>query len=219
MARQKLKTILGASRTRVRGQASAGANAGDDSQRSTAIRRSGSVCRRNGPGGSQSVLQSLALQIQQNNTGMDDAARIWRPDAERPDVSAVAECGTQREVGAVHAPVVTIVNSCPTSIRMVKVNERTGSATPSLDLLRASPVRRSARARRRPTFAFPTASARELGQDTWQIGPDVGATLLGKNFIAYAFVQQWFKIGGDGRDTNQMNGVFNFTYFSPTGRR
>ena len=39
-----------------------------------------------------------------------------------------------------------------------------------------------------------------------------GAVLLGKNFIAYAFAQQWFKIGGDGRDTNQMNGVFNFTY-------
>jgi hypothetical protein len=25
--------------------------------------------------------------------------------------------------------------------------------------------------------------------------------------------------GGDGRDTNQMNGVFNFTYTSPTGTR
>ena len=68
-----------------------------------------------------------------------------------------------------------------------------------------------------PTFVFPTASERELGQDTWQIGPDVGATLLGKNFIAYAFVQQWFKAGGDGRDTNQMNGVFNFTYTFANG--
>ena len=29
--------------------------------------------------------------------------------------------------------------------------------------------------------------------------------------IAYAFVQQWFKVGGDGRKTNQMSGVFNFT--------
>jgi hypothetical protein len=41
-----------------------------------------------------------------------------------------------------------------------------------------------------PTFAFPTASGPALGQDAWQIGPDVGATLLGKNFLAYAFVQQ-----------------------------
>ena len=68
-----------------------------------------------------------------------------------------------------------------------------------------------------PTFVFPTASERELGQDTWQVGPDVGATLLGKNFIAYGFVQQWFKVGGDGRDTNQMNGVFNFTYTFANG--
>jgi len=68
-----------------------------------------------------------------------------------------------------------------------------------------------------PTFVFPTASERELGQDAWQAGPDVGATLLGKNFIAYAFVQQWFKAGGDGRDTNQMNGVFNFTYTLANG--
>ena len=68
-----------------------------------------------------------------------------------------------------------------------------------------------------PTFTFPTASERELGQDTWQIGPDVGATLLGKNFIAYAFVQQWFKVGGDGRDTNQMSGTFNFTYTLANG--
>jgi hypothetical protein len=115
-------------------------------------------------------------------------------------------------------PVVTIVNSCPSSIRRAKVNERTGSATRSLALPAARPLfggRLVLGAG--PTFAFPTASARELGQDTWQIGPDVGATLLGKNFIAYAFVQQWFKVGGDGRDTNQMNSVFNFTYTFANG--
>jgi hypothetical protein len=68
-----------------------------------------------------------------------------------------------------------------------------------------------------PTFIFPTSSQRELGQDTWQVGPDVGATLLGKNFIAYAFVQQWFKVGRDGQDTNHMSGVFNFTYSLANG--
>ena len=41
--------------------------------------------------------------------------------------------------------------------------------------------------------------------------------MLGKNFIAYGFVQQWFKVGGDGRDTNQMNGTFNFTYTFANG--
>ena len=41
--------------------------------------------------------------------------------------------------------------------------------------------------------------------------------LLGKHFIAYAFIQQWFKIGGDGQDTNQMSGTFNFTYLLQMG--
>jgi hypothetical protein len=68
-----------------------------------------------------------------------------------------------------------------------------------------------------PTFIFPTASEDLLSQDTLQLGPDAGAALLGKHFIAYAFVQQWFKIGGDGQDTNQMNGVFNFTYLFNNG--
>jgi len=68
-----------------------------------------------------------------------------------------------------------------------------------------------------PTFIFPTASKRLLGQDNWQGGPDVGAALLGRHFITYGFVQQWFKMGGDGRKTNQMNGVFNFTYLFDNG--
>jgi hypothetical protein len=56
-----------------------------------------------------------------------------------------------------------------------------------------------------------------LGQDAWQLGPEVGATLLGKRFIAHGFVPQWFKIGGSRRDTNQMNGVFNYTYSVANG--
>ena len=41
--------------------------------------------------------------------------------------------------------------------------------------------------------------------------------MLGKHFISYAFVQQWFKVGGAGRDTNQMSGTFNFTYLFANG--
>jgi hypothetical protein len=54
-----------------------------------------------------------------------------------------------------------------------------------------------------PTFIFPTATENLTGQHTWQLGPDVGAVWLGKHFIAYAFPQQWFKIGGSGPRTNQ----------------
>ena len=214
MTRQKVTTIPGRRpRMRVRGEGRLCTNASNHNQRNTDIRGSGSVCRRNGPRGSQSVLQSLAAANAAEQQLDGHAARIRESDAEQPDVSAVDKCGTQREVGAVRA-VQSSPSSipCPTSIRTTRVNERTGSATQCLELPRPSPVRGAAHARRRPDVPFPTASARELGQDTWQIGPDVGATLLGKNFIAYAFVQQWFKVGGDGRDTNQMNGVFNFTY-------
>jgi hypothetical protein len=45
----------------------------------------------------------------------------------------------------------------------------------------------------------------------------VGAALLGRHFITYGFLQQWFKMAGDGRETNQMNGVFNFTYLFDNG--
>ena len=115
-------------------------------------------------------------------------------------------------------PVVTIVNSLPHLDQNGQSERTAGFGDTVLGVAAARPLfggRLVLGAG--PTFAFPTASERELGQDTWQIGPDVGATLLGKNFIAYAFVQQWFKVGGDGRDTNQMNGVFNFTYTFANG--
>ena len=68
-----------------------------------------------------------------------------------------------------------------------------------------------------PTFILPTASKNALSQNAWQMGPDLGGVLLGKHFIAYAFVQQWFKVGGDGRDTNQMSGTFDFTHMLDNG--
>ena len=98
------------------------------------------------------------------------------------------------------------------------MNGPPGSATPFSHL--RCPVRSSAagsRSLQAPTFILPTASKDQLSQDTWQLGPDAGAVLLGKHFISFAFVQQWFKIGGDGRDTNQMSGIFNFTYLFDNG--
>ena len=68
-----------------------------------------------------------------------------------------------------------------------------------------------------PTFIFPTATDSLLGQHTWQLGPDVGIVWLGSHFIAYAFPQQWFKIGGSGAKTNQLNALLDFTYFFRNG--
>jgi hypothetical protein len=158
------------------------------------------------------------MQIQQNNNWVDmprgDGKRVQSNLMFQPLMSV----SLSREWGLYVRPVVTIVNSLPRFDQNGQRERTNGFGDTVLGIAAARPLfggRVVLGAG--PTFAFPTASARELGQDTWQVGPDVGATLLGKNFIAYAFVQQWFKVGGDGRDTNQMNGTFNFTYTFANG--
>jgi Putative MetA-pathway of phenol degradation len=158
------------------------------------------------------------LQMQQNNNWMD----MPRESGDRMQSNLMFQplmsVALSEKWGLYVRPVVTIVNSLPHLDQNDQSERTNGFGDTVLGVAAARPLfggRLMLGAG--PTFAFPTASARELGQDTWQIGPDVGATLLGKNFIAYAFVQQWFKVGGDGRDTNQMNGVFNFTYTFANG--
>ena len=120
--------------------------------------------------------------------------------------------------GLIIRPVVTMVNSVP-HLDQSGQNARTAGFG---DTVLAFALPRSLFGGRLmvgagPTFIFPTASKDLLSQDTWQVGPDAGAVLLGKHFITYGFVQQWFKIGGRGRDTNQMGGTFNFTYLFENG--
>jgi hypothetical protein len=158
------------------------------------------------------------LQIQQNNDRMDMPFESGDRMQSNLTFQPLLSVALSEKWGLYMRPVVTIVNSLP-HVDQNNQSERTnGFGDTVLGVAAARPLfggRLVLGAG--PTFAFPTASARELGQDTWQIGPDVGATLLGKNFIAYGFVQQWFKVGGDGRDTNQMNGVFNVTYTFANG--
>ena len=159
------------------------------------------------------------MQLQQNNnwTEMprgDDHTRVQSNLVFQPLMSLRL---TEKQ-GLVVRPMVTIVNSVP-HFDQSGQNERTVGFG---DTVLAFALPRSLLGGRLmvgagPTFIFPTASKDLLSQDTWQVGPDAGAALLGKNFIAYAFVQQWFKVGGDGEDTNHMNGTFNFTYMLPNG--
>jgi hypothetical protein len=158
------------------------------------------------------------MQIQQNNNWMDmpldDGNRVQSNLMFQPLMSVPLS----REWGLYIRPVVTMVNSLPHLDQNGQSERTAGFGDTVLGIAAARPLLGGRLVLGAgPTFAFPTASERELGQDTWQMGPDVGATLLGKNFIAYAFVQQWLKVGGDGRDTNQMNGVFNFTYTFANG--
>ena len=162
---------------------------------------------------------SWLMQLQQNNNwtempGGDGQTRVQSNLVFQPLISLRL---TEKQ-GLVVRPMVNIVNSVP-HFDQSGQNER---AVGFGDTVLAFALPRSLLGGRLtvgagPTFIFPTASTDLLSQDTWQVGPDAGASLLGKNFIAYAFVQQWFKVGGDGEDTNHMNGTFNFTYMLPNG--
>jgi hypothetical protein len=162
---------------------------------------------------------SWLMQLQQNNnwTEMprgDDHTRVQSNLVFQPLMSFRL---TEKQ-GLVVRPMVTIVNSIP-HFDQSGQNERTAGFG---DTVLAFALPRSFLGGRLtvgagPTFIFPTASKDLLSQDTWQVGPDAGAAFLGKNFIAYAFVQQWFKVGGDGEDANHMNGTFNFTYMLANG--
>jgi hypothetical protein len=67
------------------------------------------------------------------------------------------------------------------------------------------------------TFVFPTATQNVLGQSTWQAGPTAALGYKGAKWIAFAFPQQWWKIGGDGKKTNQTLVQYNFTWSFDSG--
>jgi hypothetical protein len=163
--------------------------------------------------------RSWLMQVQQNNNWIempsDHQNRIQSNLLFQPLMSV----SLTKDWGLYLRPVLTTVNSLPHFDRNGN-GERTGGfgdtvfgvAAAHRPLFGGRLVIGAG-----PTFIFPTASERELGQDAWQFGPDAGVTLLGKHFIAYGFVQQWFKVGGNGRETNQMSGVFNYTYSFENG--
>ena len=62
-----------------------------------------------------------------------------------------------------------------------------------------------------PTFIFPTASDRALGQGKWQIGPAAVGLYLGKEWIFGVLAQQWFSYAGDSSRPSVSQA--NFQYF------
>ena len=141
---------------------------------------------------------SWALQLQQNNNwtempGGEDRYRVQNNLQFQPLLSLRL---TEKQ-GLIVRPVVTVVNSVP-HFDQSGQNARTAGVG---DTVLAFALPRSLLGGRLmvgagPTFIFPTATEDLLSQDNWQVGPDAGAVLLGNHFIAYGFVQQWFKIGG-----------------------
>ena len=160
---------------------------------------------------------SWALQLLQNNNWTEMARGDDRVQSNLQFQPLLSLRLTGKQ-GLIIRPVVTIVNSVPHFDQSGR-NERTAGFG---DSVLAFALPRPFFGGRLmvgagPTFILPTASTNLLSQDTWQVGPDAGAVLLGQHFISYGFVQQWFKVGGEGRDTNQMSGTFNFTYLFENG--
>ena len=148
----------------------------------------------------------------------DAPRRQSQSGAEQAGVPAIDELRFTEKQGLIVRPVVTIVNSTP----HLDQNGQKARIAGFGDTVLAFALPRSLLGGRLmvgagPTFIFPTASKDLLSQQTWQVGPDAGAVLFGKQFITYGFAQQWFKVAGEGRDTNQMSGTFNFTYLFRTG--
>ena len=160
---------------------------------------------------------SWALQLQQNNNWAEVPFGDDRVQSNLQFQPLLSMRLTEKQ-GLIIRPIVTVVNSVP-HLDQSGQNDRTAGFG---DTVLAFALPRSLFGGRLmvgagPTFIFPTASQDLLSQDNWQVGPDAGAVLLGKKFISYGFVQQWFKVGGGGADTNQMNGTFNFTYLLDNG--
>jgi hypothetical protein len=160
---------------------------------------------------------SWLLQLQQNNNSLAMPRGDDRVQSNL-QFQPLLNLRLTEHQGLIIRPVVTMVNSVP-HVDQSGQNDRTAGFG---DTVLAFALPHSFLGGRLmvgagPTFIFPTASKDLLSQDTWQLGPDGGAVLLGKHFITYGFIQQWFKIGGHGRDTNQMSGTFNFTYLFDNG--
>ena len=68
-----------------------------------------------------------------------------------------------------------------------------------------------------PTFVLPTATQHVLGQATWQAGPAVALGYTGKKWLAVAFPQHWWKIGGDGKKTSQTLVQYAFSWNFDSG--
>ena len=158
------------------------------------------------------------MQMQQNNTWVEMPGGIDNKVQSNFMFQPLLSMALTEKWGLYLRPVGTIVNSLPLPARNGGTKTASGFGDTVLGIAVARPVLGGRLVLGAgPTFVFPTATEDELGRNNWQVGPDVGATVLGKNFIAYGFVQQWFKAGGDGTETSQMNGVFNFTYTLANG--
>jgi hypothetical protein len=216
MRSQKIRTVLGvvlafacaATSTFAQGQSAGAASSADQEQSAAALAQQAT----------NPFSNAWLMQIQQNNNSIEMPQGHGNHWQNNLMFQPLMNLKLTDQWGLYLRPVLTTVNSVPYLDGTGRSDRSSGFGDTVLGIAAAHPLfggRLVVGAG--PTFIFPTASQRQLGEDTWQIGPDVGATLLGQHFIAYGFVQQWFKVGGSGAKTNHMNGVFNYTYSFRSG--
>ena len=159
------------------------------------------------------------MQTQQNNnwTAMprgDDHTRVQSNLVFQPLMSLRL---TEKQ-GLVIRPMVTIVNSIPHFATTVGQNERTAGFG---DTVLAFALPRSLLGGRLTVGArltFISLRHRRIAQPGYMAGRAcAGAAFLGKNFITYAFMQQWFKVGGRRRGQGPYERNVQLTYMLAKG--
>jgi hypothetical protein len=111
-----------------------------------------------------------------------------------------------KDVSLITRPVMTIYQSVP----YPKGPGQTGRKTDFGDLILAQVVSPKLPQpwifAAGPTWIFPTAGSKLIGQGKWQLGPAVGGGVVTPKYMIAGLVQQWWSFAGksDRKDTSQM---------------
>lgn len=160
------------------------------------------------------------LQFQQNNNwlGMPSPVRGARVQSNLL-FQPLLPLKLSNDWRVVFRPVLTLFNSVP-SLNLTGKTQRTTGFGDTIFAAAISPrttLVGSWLLALGPTFIFPTGGT-GLGQKKWQFGPFSIVGYRGEHFLAYVFPQQWFSIGGNGKNpTSQMSMSYSFDYFFKSG--
>jgi Putative MetA-pathway of phenol degradation len=159
------------------------------------------------------------MQFQQNNTWLGMPANGGNRSQGNLQFQPLMSVKVTDDWNLITRPVLQLFNNTPFQGQGGRSNRVTGFGDTALALA-LSPGHRLVGnwlLAAGPTFIFPTATDSRIGQDKWQVGPAAAVGYMGKNFVTYAFPQQWFSVGGDGRRARQMSLIYAFVYTLPKG--
>jgi Putative MetA-pathway of phenol degradation len=159
------------------------------------------------------------MQIQQNNNWVGMPTNNGNRVQSNLQFQPLMSVKLTDDWSLVTRPVLQLVNSTPFPDQTGNSDRATGFGDTVLALA-LSPSRKLAGnwlLAAGPTFIFPTATDPRIGQDKWQVGPAAAFGYTGKNFITYAFPQQWFSVGDGGTRARHMLMYYAFVYAFKNG--